>query len=85
MTKTDISIIGTEFAGLTLAHEFPWRAPRAYTTESMGNKYKNRTRELYGSGVIGLPYGGVYTEYLRDNRCISRSCVFRASGSVIPR
>ena len=58
--QTDICIIGSGAAGLTVASQFFGTRWKVTVLEGGGAKEESRSQELYQSDVIGLPHDGVH-------------------------
>jgi choline dehydrogenase-like flavoprotein len=57
---TDVCIIGSGAAGLTLANELKGTGIRVLVLEAGGRRIEARSQELYRADVVGLAHGGVH-------------------------
>ncbi|WP_433975805.1 FAD-dependent oxidoreductase [Tunturiibacter lichenicola] len=63
--ETDICIIGSGAAGITIAREFVGSAHRVLVLEAGGKLFEKSSQDPYQSAVVGLKHGGIHEGRVR--------------------
>src|ERR1700720_230008 len=63
--ETDICIIGSGAAGITIAREFIGSAHRVLVLEAGGKLFEKPSQDPYQSAVVGLKHGGIHEGRVR--------------------